>query len=66
MDGDLQHKPSDIKKILYKFFRGNHFVIGTRDKFKKKKHNLNFFKAFRIKDVILLVNLLLGKKPQTQ
>ena len=38
MDGDLQHKPSDIKKILYKFFRGNpDFVIGARDLFKKKK-----------------------------
>ena len=63
MDGDLQHKPSDIKKILYKFFRGNpDFVIGTRDLFKKKKHNLNFLRLFASRMLILLVNFLLGRK----
>ena len=63
MDGDLQHKPSDIKKILYEFFRSNpDFVIGTRDLFKKKKHNLNFLRLFASRILILLVNFLLGRK----
>ena len=45
MDGDLQHKPSDIKKILYAFSKGNpDFVVGTRNLFKNKDHNLNFFR----------------------
>ena len=63
MDGDLQHKPSDIKKILYKFSRDNpDFVVGTRDLFKKKKHNLNFLRLFASRMLILLVNFLLGRK----
>ena len=63
MDGDLQHKPSDIKKIINIFFKENlDFVIGTRDLFKKKKHNLNFFRLFASRLLILIVNLLLGKK----
>jgi len=63
MDGDLQHKPSDIKKIFYAFFGGNpDFVIGTRDLFKKKKHNLNFLRLFASRMLILLVNFLLGRK----
>ena len=60
MDGDLQHKPSDIKKILSNFYKYNpDIVVGTRDLFKVKKHNLNFF-VFRM--LILVVNLLLGNR----
>ena len=44
MDGDLQHKPSDIKKILYKFFRSNpDFVIGTRAIYLRKKNIILIF-----------------------
>ena len=58
MDGDLQHKPSDIKKILYEFFRSNpDFVIGTRDLFKKKKHNLSILRLTASRLLILIVNL---------
>ena len=63
MDGDLQHKPSDIKKFLYIFYKDRpDFVIGTRDLFKNKKHNLNFFRLYASRILILIVNLLLGNK----
>ena len=63
MDGDLQHKPSDIKKILQIFFKYNpDIVVGTRDLFKVKKHNLNFFRLFASRILIFIVNLLLGNR----
>ena len=63
MDGDLQHKPSDIKKFLNIFYKTNSdIVVGTRDLFKSKKHNLNFFRLFASRILILIVNLLLGNK----
>ena len=32
MDGDLQHKPSDIKKFLNIFYKNNpDIVVGSRD-----------------------------------
>ena len=63
MDGDLQHKPSDIKKIINIFFKENiDLAVGTRELFKKKEHNLNFFRLFASRFLILVVNLLLGKK----
>ena len=63
MDGDLQHKPADIKTILNAFSKGNpDFVVGTRNLFKNKKHNLNFFRLLASRLLILIVNLLLGRK----
>ena len=63
MDGDLQHKPSDINKILHAFSKYSpDIVVGTRDLFKPKKHNLNFFRLFASRMLILTVNLLLGNK----
>ena len=63
MDGDLQHKPSDIKKFLHVFHKINpDIAVGTRDLFKNKKHNLNFFRLFASRLLILIINLLLGNK----
>ena len=63
MDGDLQHKPSDIKKILYINNKINpDIIVGTRDLFKNKKHNLNIFRLYASRILILIVNLLLGNK----
>ena len=63
MDGDLQHKPSDIKKFLNIFYKNNpDFVVGTRNLFDNKKHNLNFFRLFASRILILIVNSLLGNK----
>ena len=63
MDGDLQHKPSDIKKFLNIFHKIRpDFIVGTRDLFKDKKHNLNIFRLFASRILILIVKLFLGSK----
>ena len=63
MDGDLQHKPSDIKKFLNTFRKTRpDIIVGTRDLFKDKKHNLNIFRLFASRILILIVKLLLGSK----
>ena len=63
MDGDLQHKPSDIKKFLYVFrIKNPDIVVGTRNLFKYKKHNLNASRLFASRALILIVNLLLENK----
>ena len=42
MDGDLQHKPSDIKKFLHIFNKDSpDVIVGSRNLFDDKKHNLN-------------------------
>ena len=63
MDGDLQHKPADIKKFLNIFYKHNpDFVVGSRDLFKNKKHNLNLLRLYASRILILIVNSLLGNK----
>ena len=63
MDGDLQHKPNDILKLLNIFKKKNaDFVIGSRNLFKRKKHNLGFFRLGASRILILVVNILLGNK----
>ena len=63
MDGDLQHKPSDIKKFLNIFYRNNpDIIVGSRDLFKVKKHNLSVLRLLASRILIIIVNLLLGKK----
>ena len=63
MDGDGQHKPKDIKKILNSFYKHNSdIVVGTRDLFKVKRHNLSFLRLFASRALIIVVNLLLGNK----
>tara|TARA_B100000941_G_scaffold115601_1_gene81178 strand:- start:685 stop:1386 length:702 start_codon:yes stop_codon:yes gene_type:complete len=63
MDGDLQHKPSDLKKILNIFYKYNtDVVVGTRDLFADKEHNLNFLRLIASRTLILIVNILLGRK----
>tara|TARA_B100000963_G_C22509092_1_gene617455 strand:- start:44 stop:745 length:702 start_codon:yes stop_codon:yes gene_type:complete len=63
MDGDLQHKPSDIKKFLNSFYENNpDIVVGSRDLFKDKAHNLNILRLFASRLLILIVRLLLGNK----
>ena len=63
MDGDLQHKPSDLKKILNIFYKYNtDVVVGTRDLFADKEHNLNFLRLIASRTLILIVNILLWRK----
>ena len=63
MDGDLQHKPTDIKKFLNIFYKDKpDFVVGSRDLFKNKEHNLSFLRLLASRILILVVNSLLGNK----
>ena len=63
MDGDLQHKPCDILKFLkIKKKKEPDIIVGSRNLFDKKKHNLSFQRLFASRMLILIVNLLLGKK----
>ena len=63
MDGDLQHKPGDIVKFLnIKKKKDPDIIVGSRNLFDKKKHNLSFKRLFASRILILIVNLLLGKK----
>ena len=63
MDGDLQHKPSDIKKFLHIFNKDSpDVIVGSRNLFDDKKHNLNIFRLLASRILILIVNLLLGYK----
>ena len=63
MDGDLQHQPKDIKKLLKIFqLKKAHIVIGSRELFTSKKHNLSFMRLSASRILIFIVNLLLGNK----
>ncbi len=63
MDGDLQHRPIDILKLLkvYENKKAD-FVIGTRKLFEKKEHNLGFLRLSASRLLILIVNFFLGRK----
>ena len=63
MDGDLQHRPVDILKLLkvYENKKAD-FVIGTRQLFEKKKHNLGLIRLSASRVLILIVNIFLGRK----
>ena len=63
MDGDLQHQPKDIKKLLRIFqLKKAHIVIGSRELFTRKKHNLSFMRLSASRILIFIVNILLGNK----
>ena len=63
MDGDLQHQPKDIKKLLKVFqLKKAHIVIGSRELFTRKKHNLSFLRLSASRILIFIVNILLGNK----
>jgi len=63
MDGDLQHQPKDIKKLLKIFqLKKAHIVIGSRELFTMKKHNLSFMRLSASRILIFIVNILLGNK----
>ena len=58
---------SDIKNFLYLSIKSTlTLLFGTRDLFKNKKHNLNIFRLFASRILILIVNLLLENKTSDQ
>lgn len=61
MDGDLQHHPSDLNKMIQKFKKSNcDILIGSRDMSDYKKINLNILRFYVSKLLNLVTNLLFG------
>lgn len=63
MDGDFQHKPKDILKLIYYFEKKKaDIIIGTRNLFKKNDNSLSFLRLNASRILVLLVSFLLGRK----
>jgi len=63
MDGDLQHDPKDINKIIKAYVINKaDIAVGSRDLFNKKNEGLDFFRLIMSKILIIIVSLFLGKK----
>jgi len=63
MDGDLQHPPRYIKKLLQVFFKNKaDVVIGSRNLFKKRGPGLNLFRYISSLFIIYIINFLLDNK----
>ena len=63
MDGDLQHDPKDINKLIKAYKKHNpEIVIGSRNLFNLKNKSLGFVRLFASKLLILIVRLLLGNR----
>tara|TARA_B100001123_G_C14912237_1_gene868258 strand:- start:51 stop:770 length:720 start_codon:yes stop_codon:yes gene_type:complete len=65
MDGDLQHDPKDINKLINVYRdEGADIVVGSRNLFKKKNEALSFIRLTASQILIFLTSLLLGKKTE--
>jgi len=65
MDGDLQHDPKYIPFLYKKIMSGDHdIVIGVRNFKKRKTVKINFLRFILSKFLIIIINLLLGKKTE--
>ncbi len=63
MDGDLQHDPKDINKLIKAYQRNKaDIVVGSRNLFNNKNKGLGFVRLNTSKLLILVVSLMLGKK----
>jgi len=63
MDGDLQHRPSEINKLYYKLVYHNYdIVVGSRELAYKKNEGLKIHRLISSIILIFIVNLLLGFK----
>ena len=65
MDGDLQHDPRDIKKLIFKYKRKNaDIVIGSRNLFNSEKNCKGhpFYRIIASKIFILTISFLFRKK----
>ena len=63
MDGDLQHDPSNINKLIEVYVAENaDIVVGSRNLFYKKNEGLGLIRLTSSKFLILLISLLLNKK----
>tara|TARA_B100000029_G_C17521400_1_gene940036 strand:- start:61 stop:780 length:720 start_codon:yes stop_codon:yes gene_type:complete len=65
MDGDLQHDPNDINKLIKTFSEKNlDMVVGSRNLFNKKNEGLPFYRLASSKVLIILISIFLGKKTE--
>tara|TARA_Y100000590_G_scaffold387955_1_gene461926 strand:- start:2979 stop:3698 length:720 start_codon:yes stop_codon:yes gene_type:complete len=65
MDGDLQHDPNDISKLIKTFSEKNFdLVVGSRNLFNKKNEGLPFYRLASSKILIILISIFLGKKTE--
>ena len=63
MDGDLQHRPSEINKLYYQLIYHNYdIVVGSRELTQKKNEGLKIHRLISSIILIFIVNLLLGFK----
>lgn len=60
MDGDLQHRPSCLKKMITIYKKNPHILVGARQ-FKKIK-GLTITRKFISRFIIFFINFILGKK----
>ena len=65
MDGDLQHDPQDINKLINVYnFEEADIVVGSRNLFNKKNESLSLIRLTASQILIFLTSLLLGKKTE--
>ena len=63
MDGDLQHPPNNIKKLLkFYFYNKADIVIGSRNLLKKRGPGLSFFRYLSSIFIIKTINFFLDNK----
>ncbi len=63
MDGDLQHKPEEIKRLYKKFENSkSDFVVGIRNLLEKKNEGLGLVRLTTSIILIYIVNITLGFK----
>ena len=63
MDGDLQHDPKYISKLISKYNSSNcDIVVGCRDFFTKQNKGLNFLRTSASLILIFIINIILGKR----
>ena len=63
MDGDLQHDPKYIPKLINEFnISSADIIVGCRDFFSKKNNGLDFLRTLASIILIITINIFLGKK----
>ena len=62
MDGDLQHTPKDLKKMIKIFLNSDLDVLVGARNFDDQKVGLNIFRKISSKIIVIIINILLGKK----
>ena len=63
MDGDYQHKPKDLLKLIKIFEKKDiDILVGARNLFIKNNKGLGFIRLNASRILVLIVNILFGKK----